>query len=560
MSEAAIDESVKNPQKRKNNYLKNKERIEKLKFERNQRRKIKHEKNETEIKDGQHEKNETEIKDGPYEKNNKFKKYGLCVGYIGTRYHGCQGQGKEYMTIENEIERTLTKINAVKKNSKGFNYCLSRSARTDLGVHALYNLFVYNINIDVCESENGNENDNNKSENGLVNSEINSPKCDQNQNPENVSENNNSPNPNNDKKNDTFEERKKKEKKFIKLLNSNLPNDIKCFDIYKVTKSFDARKFCSFRLYEYLFPTYVLSPVQVVPKYEKIFNDCVKSIDEYVENDKEAKKKKKETEKGKGKKYYEENANKIDKPDEENDNKIDKPDEENANKIDKPDEENKVESKKTNGKAWGLEAEDIFTIKDEKTDLTDDELNNLFEIFSNYRGYHNFHCFTKNNIDTTTFRYIKYFDVSTVKLYDHNFISIRILGQSFLMHQIRKMITLAVETFRNATSKNSIYYSLNTKNYIPILLFPPDGLMLVCPYFNSYNEKVCNPPDTLQICFDENEEILNFKKEQIGKSIIEKINQNVWKDWMVRVYPKSDTNQTAIYTNFMALNVTNVFE
>ncbi|CAD2098683.1 pseudouridylate synthase, putative [Plasmodium vinckei lentum] len=504
-----MDESAKNPQKRKNNYLKNKERIEKLKFERNQRRKIEHEKNESEIKDGQ------------YEKNNKFKKYGLCVGYIGSRYHGCQGQGKEYMTIENEIERTLTKINAVKKNSKGFNYCLSRSARTDLGVHALYNLFVYNINIDICGSENGNENDNNKSENGLVNSEINSPKCDENKeensNPQNVSENNNSPTPNNDKKNDTFEERKKKEKKFINLLNSNLPNDIKCFDIYKVTKSFDARKFCSFRLYEYLFPTYVLSPVQVVPKYEKIFEECIKSIDEYVENDKEAKKKKKETEKEKGKKY----------------------DEENDNKINKPDEENKVETKKTNGKAWGLEAEDIFTIKEEKSDLTDDELNNLFEIFSNYRGYHNFHCFTKNNIDTTTFRYIKYFDVSTVKLYDHNFISIRILGQSFLMHQIRKMITLAVETFRNATSKNSIYYSLNTKNYIPILLFPPDGLMLVCPYFNSYNEKVCNPPDTPQICFDENEEILNFKKEQIGKSIIEKINQNVWKDWMLKVnkYP-----------------------
>ncbi|SCN62182.1 pseudouridylate synthase, putative [Plasmodium chabaudi adami] len=527
-----MDESAKNPQKRKNNYLKNKERIEKLKFERNQRRKTEHEKNE-EIKDGQYEKNE-EVKDGQYEKNNKFKKYGLCVGYIGSRYHGCQGQGKEHMTIENEIERTLTKINAVKNNSKGFNYCLSRSARTDLGVHALYNLFVYNINIDVCEGENGNGNgnDNSKPENGLVNNETNPPKCDENNeensHSQNVSENNNPLNTNNDKKNNTYEERKRKEKKFIKLLNSNLPNDIKCFDIYKVTKSFDARKFCSFRLYEYLFPTYVLSPVQVVPKYEKIFEECVKHIDEYVENHKEAKKKKKETEKEKGKQHDEENGSRIDKPDEESDKK-----------VDKPDEENKVETKKTNGKAWGLETEDIFTIKEEKSDLTDDELNNLFEIFSNYRGYHNFHCFTKNNIDTTTFRYIKYFDVSTVKLYDHNFISIRILGQSFLMHQIRKMITLAVETFRNATPKNSIYYSLNTKSYIPILLFPPDGLMLVCPYFNSYNEKVCNPPDTPQICFDENEEILNFKKDQIGKSIIEKINQNVWKDWMAKInkYP-----------------------
>ncbi|SCO63728.1 pseudouridylate synthase, putative [Plasmodium berghei] len=494
MSEAAIDELTKSPLKRKNNYLKNKERIEKLKLERNKRRKEEDKRNEN-------------AKERDDEINNKFKKYGLCVGYIGSRYHGCQGQGKEYMTIENEIERILTKINAVKKNSKGFNYCLSRSARTDLGVHALYNLFVYNINIEICENENNNYN--NKSEKDFTNSEINSPKFNddkkENSDTQNMNENTNSVNtPNKDKKNDKFEERKKKEKKFIKLLNSNLPSDIKCFDIYKVTKSFDARKFCSFRLYEYLFPTYVLSPVKIVPKYEKLFQECIKPIDEYVENDKEKKKKKIE----KGKKNEEK-------------------------------EEGKIATKNSNGKTWEIEKEDIFTIKEEKTDLTDDELNNLFEIFSNYRGYHNFHCFTKNNIDTTTYRYIKYFDISTVKLYDHNFISIRILGQSFLMHQIRKMITLTVETFRNATSKNSIYYSLNTKNYIPILLFPPDGLMLVCPYFNSYNEKVCNPPDTPQICFDENEDILKFKSEQIGKSIIEKIKQNVWKDWMLKInkYP-----------------------
>ncbi|ETB62294.1 tRNA pseudouridine(38-40) synthase [Plasmodium yoelii 17X] len=543
-----MDEPTKNPPKRKNNYLKNKERIEKLKFERNKRRKEDDEKNENggdeKSEKGGDEKNEK----GGDEKNNKFKKYGLCVGYIGSRYHGCQGQGKEYMTIENEIERTLTKINAVKKTSKGFNYCLSRSARTDLGVHALYNLFVYNINIDICE------NDNNKSEKDFTNSEIKSPKCndDKKENSDtqnvdanvdvnvNVNENTNLVNTTNkDIKNDTFEERKKKEKKFIKLLNSNLPSDIKCFDIYKVTKSFDARKFCSFRLYEYLFPTYVLSPVQIVPKYEQLFQESVKYIDDYVENDKEEKKKKKIA---KGKKNGEnegggEKNGENEGSDEKNGGEND---EENTGKNDEKNQENEENGeKRPNGKAWGVEKEDIFTIKEEKNDLTDDELNSLFEIFSNYRGYHNFHCFTKNNIDTTTYRYIKYFDISTVKLYDHNFISIRILGQSFLMHQIRKMITLTVETFRNATSKNSIYYSLNTKNYIPILLFPPDGLMLICPYFNSYNEKVCNPPDTPQICFNENEEILKFKSEQIGKSIIEKINQNVWKDWILKInkYP-----------------------
>ncbi|GAB64493.1 pseudouridylate synthase 1 [Plasmodium cynomolgi strain B] len=182
-------------------------------------------------------------------------------------------------------------------------------------------------------------------------------------------------------------------------------------------------------------------------------------------------------------------------------------------------------------KSW----DDILTVKEQKEELTEEELNAFFEIIQSYAGYHNFHCFTKNKVEQTTFRFIKYLDVSTVNLYNYNFVSVKILGQSFLMHQIRKMLTLAVETFRKATSVSSIYYCLRSGEYVPISLFPAEGLMLICPYFNAYNEKVCNPPQSPPICFEENEEVLNFKRDVVAKCIIEKMHTNVWKDWMLKM-------------------------
>ena len=40
----------------------------------------------------------------------------------------------------------------------------------------------------------------------------------------------------------------------ITILNSNLPKDIKVVSIKQVTKKFDIRTACSYRIYEYLMP------------------------------------------------------------------------------------------------------------------------------------------------------------------------------------------------------------------------------------------------------------------------------------------------------------------
>ncbi|GAW78991.1 pseudouridylate synthase 1 [Plasmodium gonderi] len=491
-----------------NNYQKNKERIKRIKLEEVLKKRAKNR-----LENWNNETNENKQK----ERHPNLKKYALCIGYVGTRYHGCQGQGKDCMTIENEIERTLIKMNAVKRNGmrKDFNFCLSRSARTDLGVHALYNVFVYNVDLSCVDGAISNG----AVSNGAVSNGAVSNGAVSNGAVSNGAISNGAISNGENHLDAIMEERRKKEAKFIQVLNLHFPNDIRCFDMFKVTKSFDARKFCSFRLYEYLFPVSVLSEVDVHEKYKGAFNEVVDMMDRFV-------KEKRSDGKVRGDQMQNGEAEAVPR---------DKAENETVSR-DKGEDETVSRDKVENETVLREEAEeDIFTVKEEKGELTEEELNTFFDIFKNYTGYHNFHCFTKNKIEQTTYRYIKYLDVSTVKLFNYNFVSLKILGQSFLMHQIRKMITLSVETFRKATSMNSIYYCLNSKEYIPISLFPADGLMLICPYFNSYNEKTCNPPQSPQIIFQENEKILKFKEDMIAKCVIQKMENNVWKEWILRM-------------------------
>ncbi|ANQ05761.1 Pseudouridylate synthase 1 [Plasmodium coatneyi] len=519
--------------KRMNNYQKNKERIKRLKLEGEKRRAETGETREIFEKCEKyvtHERGES----APSGRSPNLKKYALCIGYVGTRYHGCQGQGKDCMTIENEIERTLIKMNAVGQRGgcrKDFNFCQSRSARTDLGVHALYNVFVYQVDLgcgQVGDAAGGGNAAGVAPNADATTREVATNNATTNNATTNNATTNNATTNNATTDGATLSERKEKEKKFVQLLNEHLPEDIRCFDMHRVTKSFDARKFCSFRLYEYLFPVYVLSEVTVRDEYRDVFDEALGVIDRRVDELKRRKGKgggPNEVAKQEGKDEVAEKNGGDDVAEQKGEHEP----------AEQKDENEVAKQNCVDDAVRQISWEDVLTVKEQKEDLTEEELNAFFEIVQSYAGYHNFHCFTKNKVDQTTFRFIKYLDVSTVNLYNYNFVSVKILGQSFLMHQIRKMLTLSVETFRKATSVNSIYYCLKSGDYVPISLFPAEGLMLICPYFNAYNEKVCNPPQSPPICFEETEEVLKFKRDVVAKCIIERMRSNVWKDWMLKM-------------------------
>lgn len=50
---------------------------------------------------------------------------------------------------------------------------------------------------------------------------------------------------------------------FCQALNAQLPNDIRAFDIVKVTGGFNAKNSCTRRKYTYVLPTYLLAPSSV---------------------------------------------------------------------------------------------------------------------------------------------------------------------------------------------------------------------------------------------------------------------------------------------------------
>lgn len=127
------------------------------------------------------------------------KRVAILLGYIGTNYCGLQFQlGKNSTpSIEETVFESLVKVGGVsQENSDDIRKVgWFRASRTDKGVHALMNIVTLKV---------------------------------------------------------TFQD------DMIKKLNETLPKDIMVHDILRVTNSFNPKKNCEFRVYEFILPTYCL--------------------------------------------------------------------------------------------------------------------------------------------------------------------------------------------------------------------------------------------------------------------------------------------------------------
>ncbi|KFY41155.1 hypothetical protein V494_03163 [Pseudogymnoascus sp. VKM F-4513 (FW-928)] len=167
-------------------------------------------------------------------------------------------------------------------------------------------------------------------------------------------------------------------------------------------------------------------------------------------------------------------------------------------------------------KAAYIRAKKAYRISDTRRERVQDAL-------SSYTGTRNFHNYTiqKTFKEDSAKRFIRSFNVNPKPVYVNNteWLSLKVHGQSFMMHQIRKMVAMAALVVRCGTPLERIKESYQ-ENRISIPKAPGLGLLLERPVFETYNKKAVEEFQREPIDFTKYEEQINeFKQREIYERI-----------------------------------------
>ena len=156
--------------------------------------------------------------------------------------------------------------------------------------------------------------------------------------------------------------------------------------------------------------------------------------------------------------------------------------------------------------------------------LTTDMLDKLNETLKLFERTHNFHNFTSKirPLDPSARRYIISFRcVETFVANDTEFAVLEVKGQSFMLHQIRKMVSLVVGVARNIVT-NDILKDAFSLERIDIPTAPGLGLSLHHVHYKYYNKRYGTDGIHETLDWDEcDEEVEKFYKEYILKNIVD---------------------------------------
>ncbi|KAI2642722.1 pseudouridine synthase [Xylaria nigripes] len=157
--------------------------------------------------------------------------------------------------------------------------------------------------------------------------------------------------------------------------------------------------------------------------------------------------------------------------------------------------------------------------------ITPDRLEQLQGALDKYVGTKNFHNYTiqKAHSDPASKRTIRSFVVNPepIQINDTQWLSLKVHGQSFMMHQIRKMVGMAALVTRCATPWERFDESYSEAR-ISIPKAPSLGLLLESPVFTNYNKRASDIANLKGLDFANHEkEIKAFKEEYIYRHIFE---------------------------------------
>ncbi|KAF7722325.1 tRNA pseudouridine synthase 1 [Apophysomyces ossiformis] len=159
--------------------------------------------------------------------------------------------------------------------------------------------------------------------------------------------------------------------------------------------------------------------------------------------------------------------------------------------------------------------------------ISADDLDNFKKALSMFVGTHNFHNYTiaRKHTDKSANRFIISINVADpIYINGTEWLSVKLHGQSFMLHQIRKMISMALLSVRSKTPLSIIEKSFGPEK-INIPKAPALGLLLERPVFAIYNKKADSNKDKKfrdPIDFDiHKSQIDAFKQEWIYSKIFE---------------------------------------
>lgn len=123
--------------------------------------------------------------------------------------------------------------------------------------------------------------------------------------------------------------------------------------------------------------------------------------------------------------------------------------------------------------------------------VTSERINRVNELLKLFHGNKNFHNFTARKLfsDPSSFRLIYIFECGPPHLVNEvELATIVVKGQSFMLHQIRKMIGLMLAVVREVTTTDTIARAFK-ENRIDIPMAPGLGLVLDQVHYDRYNSR-----------------------------------------------------------------------
>ncbi|KAJ9136820.1 Pseudouridine synthase [Pleurostoma richardsiae] len=411
------------------------------------------------------------------------RKVAVMIGYAGTGYKGMQIAHQE-KTIEGELFAAFVAAGAVSKAnaSDPRKIALVRCARTDKGVHAAGNVISLKLIIEDPD--------------------------------------------------------------IVQKINESLPEQIRVWGMERTNNSFSAYTACDSRWYEYLLPSYALLPphpdsflgrkVSDAAKENGVYDDMLKRWEDVKdfwtdveENDIKPMLDNIDPE------LRKEVLSLLHAADEfrniDTKEASGSADDEAKTEITPADSEKpsgEGESKKSSARreftAAEIAARDVkaaYRTALRRYRITAVRLQQLQEALNQYVGTRNFHNYTvqKTHKDPSAKRHIKSFVVNPkpIQIRDTEWLSLKVHGQSFMMHQIRKMVAMACLVVRCGAPLDRITESYGPRN-ISIPKVPGSGLLLERPVFEAYNQKAKESFGREPISFEKYEaQIEEFKNRQI---------------------------------------------